>query len=244
MERGPRYSRPTELFLVIAAAIFLGEVIVMFVLAAIPPIPVVMEAFLDGTMITVLMVPFLYFLAYRPMVAEIEWRRKAQEDLIVLNRELDARVDQRTAELSQTNERLERQISKNIQRQEEIRKDREFIRSVVEVAPCLLMILEAGSNRCLFVNGRVEELLGYDAESVVEPGRDFLREVMGPEQYSQFTEVLFTSANLEFSTADLGKIGMRQRSGEWKQMDARYAVLRRDPQGQTLEILLAAMEVQ
>ena len=236
-----QYIRPTRLFVLTAGAIFLGEVIVMFVLAVLAPIPVVAEAFVDGAMITTLMIPFLYFLVYVPMADEIDRRREAQEELETVNRELDQRIEERTVELSRTNERLKRQIAETDQAREEIWKDREFIRSVVEVAPCLLVIYEVGSRRCIYANGRVEEFLGYEVEDVLGGDRDFLKDVLSPDDYSRFAQVLLEPAASESSTVDLGEIRMRRRSGKWSQMRAGYTVLRRDPQDLAVEVLLTAI---
>jgi len=224
-----------------AVVIFVGEVIVMFVLAAIPPLSVATEAFVDGVMITALMVPFLYLLLSRPMAAEINRRRGAEEALGVLNLDLEKQVKERIDQLSQTNERLEREISEKRQARDEISKDHEFIRSVVEAAPCLFVIYDVGARRCVFANSHVEDLLGYSTEEVFEPGRDFLKEVLSPEDYSNLTEVLLEPTNQRSSTMDLGEIRMRKRSGDWTLVGARYVVLRRDPQGQSVEILLAAI---
>ena len=60
MDRNQGYATPAKLFVMTAAAIFLGEVIVMFVLAAIPPISKGTEAFVDGMMITALITQVLY----------------------------------------------------------------------------------------------------------------------------------------------------------------------------------------
>lgn len=226
-----------------AAAIFVGEVIVMFVLSAIPPLPVVAEAFVDGLMITALMVPFLYLLLYKPMAAEIDRRRAAQRDLRDLNRELEQRVDERTRDLLQANERLKREISEKKQARDEVWKDHEFVRSVVEAMPCLLVIYDVGARRCVFANSQVVNLLGYASEEIFESGRNFLETILSEEDYSKLTKELLDPANQELSTRDLGELRLRMRSGECKSMAARYAVLRSDPRGQGEVILFGAIEV-
>ncbi len=242
MDRNRGYATPAKLFVMMAAAIFLGEVIVMFVLAAIPPIPKGTEAFVDGMMITALMTPVLYLFLYRPMAAEIDRRRAAELNLRVLNRDLEEQVQERIEKQLQTNERLNKELRQRIQARDQTWKDQQFIRSVVEAAPCLFMIYDVAARRCVFANSRVEDVLGYATEELVDPDRDFLRDLLSPEDYSTLTEVHIEAVNQGLSTNDLGEIPMRMRSGEWRQMAARYSVLRSDPQGLPEEIMLAAIE--
>lgn len=241
-DRDPRYPLPSRLFLLTAAAIFIGEMIVMLVLTRIPPLSTLAEALLDGIMITALMVPFLYLFLYKPMVVAIHCRRRAEEALRVLNRDLEKRVDERTRDLTLVNERLEKEISEKRQAQDEIWKDQDFIRSVVEAIPSLLVIYDVAARRCVFANTRVEDLLGYPNAEVFEAGRDFLKDILSPEDYSRLIQELLEPAERGGSAKDLGEIRLRQRSGEWRQMSARYKVLRSDPLGQGVVILFAAME--
>jgi len=200
------------------------------------------EAIVDGMMITALMTPFLYLFLYRPMAAEIGRRRSAEEELEALNRNLEKRVEEKIAEHSRTNERLTREISEKQQARSEIWRDRDFIRSITEAAPCLYLIYDVNSCRCVFANSQVEDLLGYSTEAILDSGRDFLKEVMTAEAYSDFIEGLLEPDDPGQSTRDLGKIRMRKRSGEWQTMNGRYAVLRSDSRGQSLEVLMSAIE--
>ena len=86
------FSSPLQLLLITAFAVFAGEVMVMFVLSLIPPLPTVTGAILDGFMITVLATPFLYMFLFRPMVLHIAERHAAEVALLMLIKKMRVAV--------------------------------------------------------------------------------------------------------------------------------------------------------
>ena len=65
----------------IAVAVFIGEVLVMFTLALLPPMPMITEAILDSTLLIVVISPALYFFLFRPILRHIEGREAAERNL-------------------------------------------------------------------------------------------------------------------------------------------------------------------
>jgi len=76
------YLKPLFYFTVTLAAIFLIELLVMFLLRLLPGLSPFAEAFLDAFLLTLLVVPFLYFFLLKPIYKSIELRerRKAEHD--------------------------------------------------------------------------------------------------------------------------------------------------------------------
>jgi len=76
------YLKPLFYFTVTLAAIFLIELLVMFLLRLLPGLSPFAEAFLDAFLLTLLVVPFLYFFLLKPIHKNIELRerRKAEHD--------------------------------------------------------------------------------------------------------------------------------------------------------------------
>ncbi len=72
---------------IIALSVFVGEILVMFILAALPQFPVVLEAIVDSTMLIVLISPALFFFLFLPIIRHVE-RRKQAEDGLRKNRDL------------------------------------------------------------------------------------------------------------------------------------------------------------
>ena len=76
----PRLFRsPARLFAVTALSIFVAEAAVMFVLSAIPQLPLPVEALLDAVMLTLTVLPVLYFFFYRPLSTHMAERVKMEE---------------------------------------------------------------------------------------------------------------------------------------------------------------------
>ena len=97
-----------RLLLTIALAAFGAEFSVMVLIGLMKPMAFLPEALFDASMLTVLIFPFLYLFAFRPLVAQLNERARIDEALQRLNEELEARVGARTAELAGANEALRR----------------------------------------------------------------------------------------------------------------------------------------
>ena len=72
---------PLRILGTIALAVFIGEALVMFILALLPPIPLFVEAFLDSTLLIILISPALYRFLFLPIIRHVQSREKAEEGL-------------------------------------------------------------------------------------------------------------------------------------------------------------------
>jgi PAS domain S-box-containing protein len=66
---------------VAAAVVFIGEVLVMFVMARMPEMPILAHALLDATTLMLPTVPILYLLLFRPLARQIQERKRAEREL-------------------------------------------------------------------------------------------------------------------------------------------------------------------
>ena len=85
-----RWPQPYQFALILAAAVFLGEAMIMVLLTVLPPTAEWISSVLDAFLITIVLVPLLYVLMLRPLVTEIGQRRTALIQLEIKNRELVA----------------------------------------------------------------------------------------------------------------------------------------------------------
>jgi len=180
---------PGRLLAVTALSVFVGEVIVMLVLAVVPALPTFAEALLDGLMITALATPVLLLFLFRPMVAQIRQRRAAEEALQTLNDELELRVAERTRELTTANESLKREIAGRLTAESSLSRSTDFIRRVLAAAPCVLAIYDLNTLHCTFINERVEDLLGYSPDDVIVSGPQFFADVFAAADHQRFREL-------------------------------------------------------
>ena len=185
----PKYLSPMRLFTIIAATVFLGEVLVMLILAMLPETPMLVEALMDGLMITLFVTPALVLFLIRPMVVHISHRDVAEEKLRKLNDALEDRVAERTAELLAANEHLKREIVERKTAERGLSRSADFIEMVLGAAPCILAIYDVNTMKCSFVNDSITSLLGYSPDDVIVKGEKFFREVFSPEDFDSFSEL-------------------------------------------------------
>jgi hypothetical protein len=72
---------PAQLLLILASSVFAAETLVMVLIAGLPPLPMLVEAVLDATLLVTLLVPALYFFMFRPMVGQMTARRRAEAEI-------------------------------------------------------------------------------------------------------------------------------------------------------------------
>jgi hypothetical protein len=71
-------SSPTFLFAITMFSIFLAEVFIMVMFFFLPPLGILGTAFLDGTLLTMIIFPMLYFFVLRPMQRHVVQRREVE----------------------------------------------------------------------------------------------------------------------------------------------------------------------
>ncbi|MGB6992505.1 MAG: PAS domain-containing protein, partial [Thermoanaerobaculia bacterium] len=151
-------------------------------------------------------------------------------------------VEERTADLFSTDKRLTGEIEKRSSAENELWKSHEFLLSVIESAPSLMLIYDASTRQCLYVNGRIVDLLGYTPEEVCLQGSDFFRTVLEREDYLSFVKS-HTSAQTGVSTSIMdGPHRLRHASGDWRRCYLKSTVLAGTSDDLPREMLLTAIE--
>ena len=85
-----RFSgRPGYLLLIIAATIFVSELLVMIFLEYLPPLIPYQEALFDAALLSTIVFPTLYFLAFKPLTTNIAIRQRTEEEKNTLIIELE-----------------------------------------------------------------------------------------------------------------------------------------------------------
>jgi PAS domain-containing protein len=162
----------------------------MFILAGLPPMPMLVEAFADGAMLTALAAPVLYRFLFRPMQQHIQVRQRAEEELDDLNHRLKTLVAERTESLTQTNRRLTHEVEEHRRTADSLRRNNEFIQRVVESAPCLMLTFDAETQRCSYVNSRITDLLGYGQDELAVHDETLVNRLVEARDRASFREVM------------------------------------------------------
>jgi PAS domain S-box-containing protein len=81
-----KYQLPvTRLLVILTVTAFLEELLVLFFLGMLPPMPEIAVYLLDSFLLTALLFPVFYFLVFRPMSRSNAELRKAEENLRTLS---------------------------------------------------------------------------------------------------------------------------------------------------------------
>jgi signal transduction histidine kinase len=80
-QKVPSYPiNPRVLFCKVLGVVFLAEFFVMFFISLVPELPLALEAFLDALLLSILVVPFLYFFLLKPIQKAIVDRERTEAE--------------------------------------------------------------------------------------------------------------------------------------------------------------------
>jgi PAS domain S-box-containing protein len=104
--------------------------------------------------------------AIQSTIIDCSERKLRQQELETFNEELERRVAERTAELEQTNQKLQAEIARREQFENELRESRALYESLVESIP-LCVARKNLDGEFVFVNRALRELFGTPLEEIV-----------------------------------------------------------------------------
>jgi PAS domain S-box-containing protein len=99
-------------------------------------------------------------------VRDVTERKKAEDELVLYRKHLEAVVDERTSELAKTNSRLVIELSERRRMGEALRESEEKYRNLLEDAPIGFCIVDALGN-IQYINRRIEEESGWTRGELV-----------------------------------------------------------------------------
>jgi len=106
------------------------------------------------------------FIGYLGSCIDITERKKAEEEIKILNAELESRIKIRTRELEELNLELQNQIEERIQIEQEIRKYADEVNDLYNNAPCGYHSLDK-EGLIIRINDTELKWIGYSREEVV-----------------------------------------------------------------------------
>jgi PAS domain S-box-containing protein len=113
------------------------------------------------------------------IVRDITERKRVEEALREAHDELEARVEERTAELAEANAALQAEIIERKQAEEALQRQEQEIRVIADNVPALFSYIDVDGRYC-FVNKRYEEWFGLSGTEII--GKHY-REVLGEATY-------------------------------------------------------------
>jgi signal transduction histidine kinase len=117
-----RTPSPLRLLLIVAVSVFVSEALIMIFFFPMPAVAPLWAGILDAALITMLILPCLYFFLLRPLAQQIEERQRFETALSAANEQLEQRVQARTLELSQVNDALRQEVQERVRTEEALRQ--------------------------------------------------------------------------------------------------------------------------
>jgi PAS domain S-box-containing protein len=132
-------------------------------------------------------------------------------------RDLERRVRERTAELQQSNASLLAEIAERQQAEHDLQRTRAFLDVMIESLPAMLVVKDASTGQCLYLNRAGEQLLGCQRSEVIGksvreivPGQDAdLIEIQ--DKHALASDKPFEIYESTLSTRKLGKRLLRTK---------------------------------
>lgn len=110
---------------------------------------------------------------------DITERKRAEEQIRTLNAELEQRVNERTAELRSSNEKLKSEIAERKRAEEALRESEEQLRLITDALPVLISYVDS-EQRYRFNNKAYEQWFGHSRKEITG---QHLRQVLGEMAY-------------------------------------------------------------
>ncbi|MBI4830109.1 MAG: sensor histidine kinase [Candidatus Lindowbacteria bacterium] len=121
---------PIQLLAAVIIITFASEMLIMLLLPLIPPASPLVHGLLDSSLLVILIFPGLYLFSFRPLISELAELDLAQKELRKAHDELEKRVEERTAELLESNTLLRQEIIVRNRTQEELCESEKKLRSL------------------------------------------------------------------------------------------------------------------
>jgi PAS domain S-box-containing protein len=177
------------------------------------------------------------------IVRDISARKNMEDELREHRDHLDLLVRERTVELRKVNKELRAEIMRRIQMEKDLIESQRFVQRIADATPNLLYLYDVVENANVYINPRVQEILGYPMEEIKKAGNFFFRAFAHPDDLRSIE-----SLRERFSGANDGDITeshyrIRNAAGEWRWFHSRDVVFKRTSDGLLKLVLGIAQDV-
>jgi PAS domain-containing protein len=120
---------------------------------------------------------------------ETQSRTRIEDELKEYRDYLDRTITGRTQEIRKVNKDLRAEIMRRIHMEKELVESQRFVNRITDATPNLLYIYDVITNRNIYINPRITNLLGYSAEQIKQIGSQFFETVLHPDDTRVFEKM-------------------------------------------------------
>ncbi|MFZ2631138.1 MAG: PAS domain S-box protein [Desulfosalsimonadaceae bacterium] len=175
------FVSPKKLLIYTTLFFFVTEILIMLILHTLGPyFPAYAGIFIDAILLTLFGFPALYYFLFKPMMAHISKRKDAEEELHFAYAQLEKKVAQRTAQLTETSEKLQAEMKERQQAIAVMTENEERYRGLIESLNDAVVVINTNREIILW-NPAAAKTFGYTkTEALGQP-----IEIIIPESFRE-----------------------------------------------------------
>ncbi len=170
--------------------------------------------------------------------------RESEDRLRCANAELEQRVVERTAELSQANQILQSEIAERKRTEASLRESQRFNQNIAYTVPDLLYVYDIIEQKNIYVNRQIGHMLGYSEAEIQAMGAAVIPTLLHPDDMERGTsEQLKRIASARDGDILELNYRMRHSNGTWRWLYVRETVFMRTADHIPQQILGVAQDI-
>ncbi|MDX5437512.1 MAG: PAS domain S-box protein [Pontibacter sp.] len=118
-----------------------------------------------------------------------------------------------------------------------------FIRNIVHTIPNIVYIYDVEENQCIYINGQVQHVLGYNQHDLAGMGGKILSTVVTPEYQHKMRQHALHMLSVRDGDVEGVEYLVRTKSGDVKNLYCRESVFKRKENGQVKQVIGSAEDV-
>jgi PAS domain S-box-containing protein len=163
----------------------------------------------------------------RKLQQEIREKKMVEDELKDHRDYLDRMVKERTFELRKVNKELRAEIMRRIQIEKELVESQRFVNRITDATPNLLYIYDVITNRSIYINPRVTNILGYTHDQMKGFGSSFFQRVLHPDDADIFESMQYHLENTAYKDVIEKEYRMKNVHGEWRWFSSRAVIFKK-----------------
>ena len=118
-----------------------------------------------------------------------------------------------------------------------------FVRELTKTIPDIVYVYDLDEGQLVYLNDRVTTLLGYEATELMHLGRGLLETFLHPDDQATAPRWFAKVSGLQKGEVLEHKFRVRHKNGEWRWLESREVVFKRDPSGRLVQVMAVANDV-
>ena len=127
--------------------------------------------------------------------------------------------------------------------EESLRESRYFIEQIASASPVILFLYDLAERRCLYLNGQVENILGYSTWNLVEMRPIFMVALAHPEEVAAHTGHFDALATAGEGQVVEREFRLRGAGGNWIWLRSRESIFKAGKGGEAPQVVAVATDV-